>query len=96
MVDLLEAQLTQALQAGNFEGADRLSAEYSQVMSAALRAAKAADRRAIYERALATLNESLHLTRVLRAHIAVRLRNNSGTLLYQQPDSEHHSWHLEA
>ena len=81
---------------GDFDRANQLADEYGRMMASALRAAPLAARLAIYEQALATLNENLHLARVLRAHLATRLRANSGLFLYQRSESERHIWQMQA
>lgn len=90
-----EAQLAQALRAADFDRANRLARQYGESARAALQAAESGAREAIYREAVQSLDNHLHLARVLRAHLATEWRANSGTILYQSSDSERHLWQLE-
>jgi hypothetical protein len=82
-------QLTRALEAGDFETAERIAIEYGTSVAASGNAA-------VLRRALDTLNDSLHLTRVLRAHLAAQVRANSLAVEYQPAASENRLWQFEA
>jgi hypothetical protein len=82
-------QLTSALEAGDFEAAERLAIEYGDSVSAAPHAAA-------LQQALETLNDCLHLTRVLRAHLAAQVRANSPAIEYQPATAENLHWQFEA
>jgi len=89
-------ELTRALEAGDFEAAERLAAEYGRDVLEHLRAnGDAAGREAVLRRALDTLNDCLHLTRVLRAHLATQVRENSLACQYQAAASEPRRWQFE-
>ena len=92
-----EQQLAHALQAGDFETANRLSEEYGRSVLAQLRATPSPQaRELIFRRAVENLNGYLSLARVLRAHIAARFSANSGQWLYQGAAPDRHCWDLEA
>ena len=82
-------QLTRALEAGDFETAERIAIEYGESVAASGNAA-------VLRQALDTLNDCLHLTRVLRAHLAAEVRANSPALEYQPAASEDRHWQFEA
>jgi hypothetical protein len=82
-------QLTSALEAGDFEAAERIALEYGASVVAA-------PQPAALRQALETLNDCLHLTRVLRAHLAAQVRANSPAIEYQPASSENRHWQFEA
>jgi hypothetical protein len=82
-------QLTRALEAGDFETAARLAIEYGDSVAASGNAV-------VLRQALDTLNDCLHLTRVLRAHLAAHVRANSPAIEYQAADPEDRHWQFEA
>ena len=88
MADMQAEQLTRALEAGDFERAERLAIEYGD---SALTAGNAT----VLRQALDTLNDSLHLTRVLRAHLAEQVRANSPAIEYQPSAAENPRWQFE-
>jgi len=71
-------QLTRALEAGDFETAERLAIEYGASVIAGVQTS------AVLLQALDTLNDCLHMTRVLRAHLAAEVRANSPAVEYQR------------
>lgn len=85
--------LTRALEAGDFEAAERIAIEYGATLAA--RAQSSGDAR-ILPQALATLNDCLHLTRVQRAHLAAEVRANSLAVEYQPAASDGRHWQFEA
>jgi hypothetical protein len=89
--------LARALQSGDFEAANPLAVAYGRGVMTELRAAVSAENReAIARPALEFLNNQLHLVRVLRAHLASRLRANSVPCGYQSVEPDKHCWRFEA
>jgi hypothetical protein len=86
-------QLTRALEAGDFEMAERIAIEYGNSIAAEIRAGGDI---AVARQALDTFNDSLHLTRVLRAHLAAQVHANSRAVEYQPAASENRHWQFEA
>ena len=82
-------QLTSALTAGDFEAAERLATAYGD-------SAMAASNAGMLRQALDMLNDCLHLTRVLRAHLAEQVRVNSLAVEYQPAVDENRRWQFEA
>jgi hypothetical protein len=83
-------QLTRALEAGDFETAERLAIEYGASVVAGMQTL------VVLRQALDTLNHCLHLTRVLRAHLAAQVRANSLAVEYQPAAPEGRHWQFEA
>jgi len=81
-------QLTHALAAGDFEAAERLAIAVGDN-------ALAAGNAAMLRQAFDTLNDCLHLTRVLRAHLAEQVRANSLAVEYQPATEEARRWQIE-
>ena len=81
-------QLTRALAAGDFETAERLATALGD-------SAIAAGNPAVLQQALGTLNDGLHLTRILRAHLAEQVRVNSLAVEYQPAAEENRRWQIE-
>lgn len=86
-------QLTRALEAGDFETAQRIAIEYGDTVLAEM---QAGEDTAVLRQALDTLNDCLHLTRVLRAHLAAHVRANSPAIEYQAAAPEDRHWQFEA
>jgi hypothetical protein len=86
-------RLTRALEAADFEMAERIAVEYGDSVAAEIRAG---GNIAVLRQALDTFNDSLHLTRVLRAHLAAQVRANSLAVEYQPAASENRHWQFEA
>ena len=82
-------QLTRALAVGDFEAAERLATAYGD-------SAIAAGNTVALRQARDTLNDCLHLTRVLRAHLAEQVRANSLAVEYQPATEENRRWRFEA
>ena len=82
-------QLSRALAAGDFEAAERLAMAYGD-------SAIAAGNAIVLRQALDALNDCLHLTRVLRAHLAEQVRVNSLAVEYQPAAEENRRWQFEA
>jgi hypothetical protein len=82
-------QLTRAVAAGDFEAAERLARVFGDN-------AIAAGSGVMLRQALDTLNDCLHLTRVLRAHLAEQVRVNSLAVEYQPAAKENRRWQFEA
>ena len=81
-------QLTRALAVGDFEEAERLATAYGD-------SAMAAGNSIVLRQALDTLNDCLHLTRVLRAHLAEQVRINSLAVEYQPATEKNRRWQFE-
>ncbi|HEY3454773.1 MAG TPA: hypothetical protein VGK64_09245 [Bryobacteraceae bacterium] len=82
-------QLTSALAAGDFEAAERLATAYGD-------SAMAGGNAVVLRQALDMLNDCLHLTRVLRAHLAEQVRVNSLAVEYQPAVDKNRRWQIEA
>jgi len=82
-------QLTSALAVGDFEAAERIATAYGD-------SAMAAGKPVVLRQALDTLNDCLHLTRVLRAHLAEQVRVNSLAVEYQPATEANRRWQFEA
>ena len=82
-------QLMGALKSGDFETAERLATAYGD-------SAMAAGNAVVLRQALDTFNDCLHLTRVLRAHLAEQVRVNSLAVEYQPATEENRRWQFEA
>jgi hypothetical protein len=91
-----EKELARALQASDFETAQRLAVEYGRTIRAQLKAASNLQgRELIFRRAVEYLNDHLYLARVLRAHIAANFTANSAQCLYRRAETDRHCWNLE-
>ncbi len=86
-------QLTRALESGDFEAAERIAIEYGNSVAAELRTGGDT---AVLRQALDAFNDNLHLTRVLRAHLAAQVHANSPAVEYQPVASESRHWQFEA
>jgi hypothetical protein len=90
-------QLTRALEAGDFEMAEHIAIEYAASVAAQMQTSDdTAGKAVVLRQALDTLNNGLHLARVLRAHLAAEVRANSPALEYQRAASEGRHWQFEA
>ena len=86
-----------ALMAGDFDAAKRLALTFGRRAQADLRAAQDPQVRGeIFIGAVARLNDALSLARVLRAHLASQLQDNSTRLLYQAEQPNRHRWQFVA
>lgn len=93
----LAARLVSVIQAGDFEAAQPLIAEYGAAIQAEIRSSTAPEQRqSIFDRALNTLNEHLRLARLTRSHIHLRLLQLSGESLYASQPQSLHTWQLDA
>jgi len=89
--------LAQALKNADFVAVQCAALEFGNGVRAELDAAGDPLRRlAICQGALETLHMHLHLTRVLRAHLAAQLLANAGSCLYAEPETDGHCWKFEA
>jgi hypothetical protein len=96
MLSSLHQEVHNALAAGDFETARRLSPELGQAIIRHASALPAAERGAYVRQALNRLQEHLNLARVLRAHLATQVQANSAACLYNQALGGNHSWLLDA
>lgn len=93
----IEEDLVAALRCGDFESARLCAEKLGQHATAIMKAAPdAATRANAYRYYSAVLSDALHLARVQRAHISVELNAITGTVRYQQPESEQHHWRIQA
>jgi hypothetical protein len=91
--------LVDALRAGDFAAVQTAAVDYGRGVCTEMQAADDPARRAsICREALETLQNHLHLARVLRAHLAAQIQANAGSCLYAQPDAQadRHRWQVEA
>ena len=83
--------------AGDFDSARSLALQIGSRAQHRLRAAQDAKlRTSICNSAVAQLNDALSLARVLRAHIASQLEDNSARLRYQTESPDRHRWQFIA
>lgn len=88
-------RLREAIQAGEFGRASVLIPEFRAQLSRELTfAANDEDRRQKLQTALDLMAESLHLARVIRAHIAAKLRNIESLSRYQSHDPGESRWSI--
>lgn len=88
-------ELQDAIQAGNFERAFILIPEFRGELSRELASAISNDdRRQKLRRATEFMEESLHLSRVIRAHLAARLRATESMARYQAPPDVGSRWSI--
>jgi len=94
--DSLHEAIQVALAAGDFETAEQMSGPLGQGIIAELTAAAPAGRVALFELRIGQLREHLSLARVLRAHLASQLQDNTAACLYQAASGRDHSWRFDA
>lgn len=92
----LIAQLSSAIQSGDFDAAQPLIADYGSTIRAELHSAPPEERQRIFDQALETLNEHLRLARLMRSHMHLRLRQLSGESLYSSQHQPTHTWGVDA
>ena len=92
----LHQEVHNALAAGDFETANRLSRELGQAIIRQGLALGPAERAAYVRQALNRLQEHLSFARVLRAHLASEVRANSAVCFYHQDPARGNSWHFDA
>jgi len=92
----LHRAIQQALNVGDFDKTRELSAALGQAIICEARAAAPTARKAMLEESLSRLGEHLSMARVLRAHVASKLRDNTAISLYQESNRGGHSWHFDA
>ena len=96
MLSSLHQEVHNALAAGDFETARRLSPELGQAIIRHASALAPTDRAPYVRQALNRLQEHLNLARVLRAHLATQVQANSAACLYHQALGGSHSWLFDA
>jgi hypothetical protein len=94
--DSLHEAVQRALAAGDFDTVSQLSDPLGKAIVAELAAAAPADRVILFEQHIARLGEHLSLTRVLRAHLASQLHENTAACLYQPTATDKNSWRFDA
>jgi hypothetical protein len=88
--------LSDALRAGDFAAVQSAAVDYGRGVCQELQAADDPGQRAsIYQEAQETLQNHLHLARVLRAHLAAQIQANAGSCLYAQPDARANGHHWQ-
>ena len=88
--------LAQALKEGDFAAAGAAAGDYRISMQADFAAAETPERRAtICAEAIETLQNHLHLARVLRAHLAAQMAANAGSCLYALPEDHDPRWQVK-
>jgi hypothetical protein len=93
-MDTEARDLKAAVERSDFAAIPRLATAYRKRVSAALaQAADPARRCAILQSARETLNFSLQLVRVQRAHLASRLKPLASA--YSEPPTATYTWHIE-
>jgi hypothetical protein len=89
--------LAQALRSADFAATRSAADDYERSIHAELDVTIDPDRRAaIYQEALETLRNHLHLARVLRAHLAAQVHENAGSCLYAASEEDRHCWQFQA
>jgi hypothetical protein len=94
--DSLHDAVQRSLAAGDFETVSQLSDPLGQAIVAELAAAAPADRVALFEQRIGRLREHLSLARVLRAHLASEVQNNTAACLYHSTSDRDYSWRFDA
>lgn len=94
--DVLNEAVSQALQAGDFEAAERLSIDLGAAIRLELAAASPAEKLALFNQRIGRFQEHLNLARVLRAHVSSQLQANAAACLYQPESGTNHCWRFDA
>jgi hypothetical protein len=90
-------QLRRAIQAGNFACASMLIPDFRAELTRELASARNnADRARKLQRAVDSMADSLHLARVVRAHIAAKLRDIQSESRYHSQTTEESRWSINA
>jgi hypothetical protein len=93
MASDVEEELRRALASGDFGRADKLIPRYRDHLHRELIAAKSlGNRLLIIEDSRQLLQDSLHLARVMRAHIASKLRATESIDVYQHRPNSGSRW----
>jgi hypothetical protein len=92
----LHQAIQRALNAGDFERVSELSGALGEAIVREARAIVPSERAALVQKGLTRLRDHLSLTRVLRAHVATKLQDNTTISLYQQCAGRGHSWRFDA
>ncbi|MBV8071883.1 MAG: hypothetical protein JO270_18385 [Acidobacteriaceae bacterium] len=93
MAEDLQGELYEAIQAGDFPRMCILMPQYRERLEKQLAATEnAEDRRQMLQGSLVFLEESLHLARVIRAHMAARLRAMNSLCCYQSSEGGTSRW----
>ena len=93
--ELLHEAIREALHAGDFETVRGLSTVLGQAIIREAQAVAPAERKCVVQKELGRLGEHLSLARVLRAHVASQLQNNTAAL-YHEAAGRPHSWRFDA
>ena len=92
----LHEAIQQALNAGDFDRTRELSSALGQAIIREAQAATPAARTAMVETSLNRLREHISMARVLRAHVASQLQDNTASSLYLESNRRGHSWRFDA
>jgi hypothetical protein len=92
----LHQAIQHALSGGDFDSVRELSVALGQAIIREAQAVAPAERSAVAEKSLGLLREHLSMARVLRAHVASHLQENTAVSLYQQPAGRGHCWGFDA
>ena len=95
--DALNDAVSHALQAGDFEEAQRLSVELGTAIRLELAAAGPSERVALFKQRISRFQEHLSLARVLRAHVASQVQGNAAACLYhtESGGGGDHCWRFD-
>jgi hypothetical protein len=94
--DSLHEAIQKALLAGDFDTVRQLSTSLGQTIVREAQTAAPSERQALVQKELNRINEHLNFARVLRAHVASRLQENTAVSLYLQSSTRGHSWRFDA
>jgi hypothetical protein len=92
----LHQAIQQSLNAGDFERVSELSSALGDAIIREAQAIGPSERSAVVRKGLNRLRDHLSLARVLRAHVATKLQDNTTISLYQQCAGRSHSWRFDA
>jgi len=91
----LHESIQKALHSGDFEKVRELSSALGQAIIREASALGRNERGAFVERGLSRLSEHISFARVLRAHVASQLQENTTVCLYQSTGGDGHSWRFD-
>ena len=90
-------ELREAIQTGDFGRVSVLVPEFRRCLSCDMQSASSDEARLQkLQAALDFLEESLHLARVMRAHVAAKLRTSVSTSRYQTQAGQESRWSVNA
>ena len=92
----LHESIQRELRAGDFEKVRELSSALGQAIMREASQLALNERSAFIEKGLSRLGEHISFARVLRAHVASQLQENTTVCLYQPSGGDAHSWRFDA